>query len=101
MKLGTNVVTWRSMKQSVVSSSSAESEVQSLAATEKLADFVKTLRESLCIPTKAFEIRCDCTAAITLATGEGSWKTKSATNKVYGIRQQVEFGTLKVTYVTL
>ena len=86
------------MKHSRVSSSLVESEVQALAATEKLADFVKTLRESLCLPTKTVEIRCDSTAAITSATGEGSWKTKSAANQVYGIRQQVVFGTLKVTY---
>ena len=87
------------MKQSTISSSSAESEVQALASTETLADFVKTLRESLCLPTKSVEIRCDNTAAIVLATGEGSWSTKSAANKIYGVRAQVEFGTLKVTYV--
>ena len=88
------------MKQSKISSSSAESEVQALASTETLADFIKTLRESLCLPTNRVELRCDNTAAIVLATGEGSWKTKSAANKVYGVKAQVEFGTLKVTCVS-
>ena len=74
--------------------------MQALASTETLVDFIKTLRESLCLPTKSVEIRCDNTAAIVLATGEGSWKTKSAANKVYGVAEHVEFGTLKVTYVS-
>ena len=51
VKLGVNVAAWRSMKQSEVSLSSAESEVQALASTEVLADYIKTLRESLCLPT--------------------------------------------------
>ena len=69
VKLGANVVTRRSMKQSTVSASSAESEVQALASIQKLLDFIRSLRESLCLPTKAVEIRCDNTEAIVLATG--------------------------------
>ena len=99
IKLGMSVVTWRSMKQSVTSLSSAESEVQALAMTGVLADFVSTLRESLCLPTQSMEIRCDNTAAIVLATGEGSWKTKAAANKVAAIRERVEQGEIKVSYV--
>ena len=99
IKLGNNVVAWRSMKQSEVSLSSAESEVQALASTEVLADYVTTLRESLCLPTPTMEIRCDNTAAIVLATGEGSWRTKAAANKVNAIREKVENGKLKVSYV--
>ena len=45
------------------------------------------------------ELRCDNTAAIVLATGEGSWRTKSAANKVYAVREKVESGRLKVSYV--
>ena len=99
IKLGENVVTWRSMKQSEVSLSSAESEVQALAMTGVLVDYVSTLRESLCLPTPAVEIRCDNTAAIVLATGEGSWRTKAAANKVNAIREKVEKGKLKISYV--
>ena len=47
VKLGANVITWRSMKQSEVSLSSAESEVQALASTAALAEYVRTLRGSL------------------------------------------------------
>ena len=64
------------MKQTEVSTSSAEGEVQALASTEVLADYVKTLRESSCLPTPTIELRCDNTAAIVLATGEGTWRTK-------------------------
>ena len=51
VKLAINVVAWRSMKQTEVSLSSAESEVQALASTEVLAEYIRTLRESLCLPT--------------------------------------------------
>lgn len=43
------------------------------------------------MPTRNVEIRCDNTAAIILATGGGSWKTKSAASQVYGIKKQVDF----------
>ena len=46
------------------------------------------------------EIKCDNKAATTLATGEGSWKTKSAANKVYFLREQVEFGFARVEHVS-
>ena len=45
------------------------------------------------------EIRCDNTAAIVWATGEGSWRTKAAANKVSAIREKVENGKLKISYV--
>ena len=47
IKLGENVITWRSMKQSTIAQSTAESEVQALANTATLVEFVRTLRESL------------------------------------------------------
>ena len=87
------------MKQTEVSVSSAESEVQALASAYVLADYVKTLRESLCLPTPMIEIRCDNTAAIVLATGEGSWRTKSAANKVYAVKEKVEVGRFKISYL--
>ena len=67
--------------------------------TGVLADYVSTLRESLCLPTPTMEIRCDNTAAIVLASGEGSWRTKAAANKVNAIRERVEKGKLKISYV--
>ena len=47
IKLGINVVAWRSMKQTDSAISTAESEVQALASTEVLAEYIRTLRESL------------------------------------------------------
>ena len=44
------------------------------------------------------ELRCDNSAAIVLATGEGSWKTKSAANKVCYIKEQVA---VSYTHLTL
>ena len=90
IEMGNNVITWKSAKQATISGSSAESEVQALALTETVADFVKTLRESMFIPTPVVTIRCDNNAAKVLATGEGSWKTKSTANKVARVKEQVE-----------
>ena len=70
-----------------------------MASISCLAEFVKALRESVCSDTRLIEIRCDSTAAIVLATGEGSWRTKASANNVYNIREQVEHGTVSVSYV--
>ena len=100
IKLGINVVAWRSMKQIESSISTAESEVQALASTEVLAEYIRILRESLCLPTSVVELRCDNTAAIVLATGEGSWRTKSAANKVHAVKEKVDHGYIGVSYVS-
>ena len=55
---------------------------------------------SLCLPTSAIELKCDNTAAIVLATGEGSWRTKSATKKVYAVKEKVDCGYLEVSHVS-
>ena len=89
MKLGTNVVAWRCMKQTEVSMNTAENEVQAFASTVVLADDINALRESLCLPTPIMELMCDNTAAIVLATGEGSWRTKSAANKVHAVKEML------------
>ena len=99
VKLGDNTVAWRSSKQPASVLNVAESEVHACACTANLADYVKALRESICLPTPNIEIKCDNTAAITLATGEGSWK-RSAANKVYFLREPAEFGFARVEHVS-
>ena len=46
------------------------------------------------------KIMCDNTASIVLATGEGSWRTKSAANKVHAVREKVDCGMPKIEYVS-
>ena len=46
------------------------------------------------------ELRCDNNASIVLASGEGSWRTKSAANKVYAVKEKVNKGKLKISYVS-
>ena len=99
IKLGTNAVTWRSTKQTTVARSTADSEVQAVATTEILADYIKALRESVCLPTPVLRMKCDNAAAIILSTGEGSWKTKSAANKVIAIRELVDAKLLIIDYI--
>ena len=72
IKLGTNPITWRSVKQTMVSRSTTDSEIQAVATTEILADYVKALRESVCLPTPVIKMKCDNAAAIILSKGEGS-----------------------------
>ena len=79
--------------------STADSEVQAVATTEILADYIKALRESVCLPTPVLRMRCDNAAAIILSTGEGSWKTKSTANKVIAIRELVDAKMLMVDYI--
>ena len=97
IKLGANTIAWRSGKQVKTGLSTAESEVHACAHTTIIADYVKELRESLCLPTPVMEIRCDNKAAIVLATGEGSWKTKTSANKMYYLRELVALELAKVT----
>ena len=83
------------MKQTDSAISTAESEVQALASIEVLAEYILTLRESLCLPTSVMRIKCVNTAAIVLAIGEGSWRTKSAANKVHQVKEKVGTTSLK------
>ena len=99
IKIGDNTVCWRSSKQPQVAKSTADSEVTAMASTAILGDYVKTLRESLFIPTPYFDLKCDNRAAIVLATGEGSWKTKALANRVQGVKEAVERGEIFVTYI--
>ena len=97
IKLGSNVITWRSSKQPAGSINTTESEVQAVASTEQLGEYVKALRESTCKPRPDVELGCDNTSAIVLSIGEGSWRTKSLANKVYYVREEVELDLLKTT----
>ena len=90
VKVGENTICWRSSKQPQVAKSTADSEVTAMAATAILGDYVKSLRESLVIPTTTFELECDNRAAIVLGTGEGSWKTKALANRVQSVKESVE-----------
>ena len=65
-----------------------------------MAEYIRTFRESLCLSTPVVRIKCDNTAAIVLATGEGSWRTKSAANNVHQVKEKVQNGLIEVTYVS-
>ena len=71
-----------------------------MAATCILAEYVKALRESVGLPLFEVMIRCDNRAAIVLASGEGTWKTKTLTNRVSWIREAVKWGDISVEYVS-
>ena len=59
-----------------------------------------SLRESVGLPLLEVKIRCDSRAAIVLASGEGTWKTKALANRVSWIREAVKLGDISVEYVS-
>ena len=73
--LGKNLVVWISAKQPQTAKSTTDSEAIAMAATCILAEYVKVLRESVCLSLSDVRIKCDNRAAIVLATGEGTWNT--------------------------
>ena len=72
MKLGDNIISWRSSTQPRVAKITADSAVAAMAPTAILGELVNVLRVSMMIPTPIVEIPCDNRAAIVLAIGEGS-----------------------------
>ena len=51
---------------------------------------MKALLESMLIPVGRFVVKCDNRAAIVLASGEGSWKTKALASRVQGVKEGVQ-----------
>ena len=82
-----------------ISRSTTDSEATAMAMTLTLVDYVKALRESMCMRTGPGVIKCDTKAAIVLSTGEGTWKTKTLANRVAWIRESVDAGEISVEYI--
>ena len=88
------------LKQSIVSSGTAESEVQAMPSTAMFGESLQALLGSLGIPTPRMEVKCDNKAAIVLTTREGSWRTKALANEIYWIRDLVRIDSNRVPYVS-
>jgi len=102
MKIGTGAVSYQSKKQNAVAQSSCESETISLVETSKEAMWVRKL---LCdiqnLKNFKIDILCDNTAAINMAHHPTSHnRTKHFDYKVKYLRDQIQKGTFKLTYVS-
>ena len=80
---GGKLLAWRCTKQAQVPKSTADAEVTALSASLNIAENGKALLCSMRVPIEIINVMCDNKASIVLATGEGSWKTKSLANRVY------------------
>ena len=93
------LVEWRSVKQSQVPRSTAESEVTSLALGGIVLEGVVALLESMNLRVTKATLWGDNAASICLTQGQGSWRTRCLTNKANALRQRVESGDLIVSFV--
>ena len=78
---GENVITWRTCEQPQIARSTTDSEATAMAMNLNMIDFVISLQESMSVMAGPGLIKCDNKAAIVLATGEGTWKTKALANR--------------------
>ncbi|GJZ84927.1 zinc finger, CCHC-type containing protein [Tanacetum coccineum] len=101
--LNGGVVDWKSTKQSIFATSSAESESIAASNTSKEAVWVRKLIDGLgVVPTieEPIKMYCDNTGAITIANESGI--TKGARHyhaKVHYLREVIEYGDVKIENV--
>ena len=88
VKLGLNVVACRLMKQRSIGKLSRERGTSACEhrSTGRLHQDAERIIVSSIAGNRI--MKCDNAAAIVLATGEGSWRTKSAANKVYAVKEK-------------
>ena len=92
-------VEWRSCRQSVVARSTAEAEVTALAMGHAMVEGLEAVLHSMCIEPGLPTLFGDSTASICLANRQGSWRTRSLSNKAAGLRSRLDLGSLILSYV--
>ncbi|KJZ73157.1 hypothetical protein HIM_07541 [Hirsutella minnesotensis 3608] len=103
MKLFGGLIGWRANKQDTVTTSTTEAELLALSQAAKESIFVSRLLEDLAVKLDSSQItiQCDNRQTIRLMTEEiASLKTKLRHVDVHNhwLRQEVQKGTIKVTY---
>ena len=90
------VVAWKSGRQSMITLSSAESEVIAITEGAQMLKAVETTLNDLNIFPTRLVIRIDSTSAISVMSGEegGSWRTRHLKLRYHWIREQVMNSTL-------
>ena len=92
-------VEWRSCKQPVVARSTAEAEVSALAMGLVMIEGLEAVLHSMFIDPGVPTLFGDNNASICLANRQGSWRTRSLSNKAAGLRSRLDLGSIILSYV--
>jgi hypothetical protein len=99
--LGTNLVSWSSKRQPVVSRSSAEAEYRAVANGVAEATWLRQLLHELyCPPSRCTLVYCDNVSAVYLSTNlVQHQRTKNIEIDLHFVREKVAFGQVCVLHV--
>ena len=90
---------WRAVKQQMVSQSTAEAELQAMAAGQQLTMAVREILGELGVEVSP-EILGDNQAAISLAKNGGTWRSRHFAVKASALRQAFRLGWATVGFVS-
>ena len=92
-------VAWKSGRQSLVTTSSAETELLAASEGATLTYSIDAMLNDVGVEPTAREIRVDNTAAVTLASEEGgSWRTRHLKVRAAALRQRLQDGWARITH---
>ncbi|CAE6958294.1 RE1 [Symbiodinium sp. CCMP2592] len=92
-------VAWKSSRQSLVTTSSAETELLEASEGATLTYSIDAMLSDVGIVPLSREVRVDNSAAITLASEEGgSWRTRHLKVRAAALRQRIQEGWARIAY---
>ncbi|CAE7777535.1 RE1 [Symbiodinium sp. CCMP2592] len=92
-------VAWKSSRQSLVTTSSAETELLEASEGATLTYSIDAMLSDVGVTPTSREIRVDNSAAITLASEEGgSWRTRHLKVRAAALRQRIQDGWATIAY---
>ena len=92
-------VAWRSGRQSLITTSSAETELLAASEGTTLMASIDALLHNVGAHASSRELRVDNSAAITLASEEGgSWRTRHLKVRAGALRQRIQDGWMKISF---
>ena len=92
-------ISWRSNRQSLVTTSSAEAELLAASEGAKMLESIEALLGDFGVVAERKTLLVDNRAAITIATSEGgSWRSRHLKVRHKALRHEVEEGLLKIEY---
>ncbi|CAE7467884.1 unnamed protein product, partial [Symbiodinium sp. KB8] len=92
-------VAWRSGRQALITTSSAETELLAASEGTTLMASIDALLHDVGAHASSRELRVDNSAAITLASEEGgSWRTRHLKVRAGALRQRIQDGWMKISF---
>ena len=92
-------VAWKSSRQSLVTTSSAETELLAASEAATLTYSIDAMLSDVGVYPESRELRVDNSAAITLASEEGgSWRTRHLKVRAASLRQRIQEGWATITH---